>query len=37
MTFIRVTQTNGADIMINIDYVAEMECQDAEPLNATTS
>ena len=35
MKFIRATRTNGADVLINIDYVAAMEHQDAETLNYT--
>ena len=35
MKFIRATRTNGADVLINMDYVAAMERQDAETLNYT--
>jgi uncharacterized protein YlzI (FlbEa/FlbD family) len=35
MKFIRATRTNGARVLINIDYVAAMEHQDAETLNYT--
>jgi hypothetical protein len=35
MKFIRATRTNGAHVLINIDYVAAMEHQDSETLNYT--
>jgi hypothetical protein len=35
MKFIRATRTNGAHVLINIEYVAAMEHQDAENLNYT--
>ena len=35
MKFIRATRTNGARVLINLDYVAAMEHQDAETLNYT--
>jgi len=35
MKFIRATRTNGAHVLINIDYVAAMEHQDVESLNYT--
>lgn len=35
MKFIRATRTNGAHVLINIEYVAAMEHQDTENLNYT--
>jgi len=35
MRFIRATRTNGANVIINLNYVAAMEHQDAETLNYT--
>ena len=35
MKFIRATRTNGAQVLINLDYIAAMEYQDADTLNYT--
>ena len=35
MKFIRATRTNGSHVLINLDYVAAMEHQDADTLNYT--
>ncbi len=35
MRFIRATRTNGANVLINLNYIAAMEHQDAETLNYT--